>query len=232
MPYRVITLRSPSLLPKALTKVGVALEQSTIKALQKTARYGQTAVIRMMSKTVPKPEASYTYRNAWTVEKTKKGAILGNSALAAYFVEVGRRPGRMPPFSNPTDGILPWVRLKRFKFDASGAILKKKKARKQRKRKSPAANKVSNQRKKAASSVGSRAGSGESPRPKAAPRTAPAKGKQRKLQERFAFLVARKVATKGTPGRYVLARTMPLIEKRAIKEQRKALKIVTRKAGP
>jgi len=224
MALRPVRLKSPSQLPLAVKALGVALNNEARKAMVRTARFGHTAVVRMMSKTSPKPEASYTYRNAWTVVKTKDGAILGNSAKHSYFEEVGRRAGSMPPFSNPSEGILHWVQLKRFKFAKDGKI-QKRKAKKGTKKKSPAANRVANQRKKAASSSGP-----TPPKPKSAKKSK-GKGKMLKAQKRFAFLVAKKISKKGTPGRYVLARTMPAIQKRAIRETKKAMKKVTQKGG-
>lgn len=222
MAFRIVNLKNPSQLPIAVKMVGVALEKATVKALQRTARFGHTAVIRTAAKTKPKPEASQTYRQAWTVQKTKTGAILGNSARSSYFVEVGRRAGRMPPYSNPAEGILHWVMLKRFKFGSDGKIQKRKPRKKSGsgKKKSPAEQKVASQKGKAQKNAG-----GKPKKPSKA-----SLGK-RKAQQRFAYLVARKIAKKGTPGRYVLARTMPAIRKRAIKEQRKALRKVTQKKG-
>jgi len=216
MGFRIIRLSNPSQLPLAVKMVGTALEQATINSLRKTARFGHTAVIRTAAKTKPKPEASQTYRQAWTVQKTKTGAILGNSARSSYFVEVGRRAGRMPPYSNPAEGILLWVQLKRFKFGSDGKI-QKRKPRKSGggKKKTPA-----EQKGKAQGAAG-----GKPKKPSKA-----SLGK-RKAQQRFAFLVARKIAKKGTPGRYVLARTMPKIQKRAIKETKRALRKVTQKKG-
>ena len=225
MGFKTVTLQHPSQLPLALKSLGSALEGATVKALRRTARFGHTAVVRTMSKTTPKPEASYTYRNGWTVVKTRTGAILGNSALHSYFVEVGRRAGKMPPFSDPTQGVLLWVQLKRFRFDKEGAIKKRKKKKRKPgsiKKKSPAASKVAAQRKKA---------QGDGPQAKQPPRRRKAKGAQLAAQQRFAYLVAKKISKSGTPGRYVLARTMPAIQKRALREQKKAMKTVTQQGG-
>lgn len=208
---RVLVAR-PSQLPLVMRTLNQALQGAVRNAMIRTARFGHTAVVRTAAKTVPKPEATQTYRNAWTVTKTKKGAILGNSALSSYFVEVGRKPGRMPPFSDPKQGILHWVRVKKFKFKG-GKIVERKKRKS--KPKSAAKKKVAKVKKKAA-------GNG----PKPAKKPSKAKLKQIDQQKRFAFLVARKIALKGTPGRYVLLRTMPSIKKRLGKEIKKGLKTV------
>ncbi len=208
---RVIVAR-PSQLPVVMTALHKALDGSVRAAMVRTARFGHTAVVRTMAKSTPKPEASYTYRGGWTVVKTKTGAILGNSALSSYFVEVGRSPGRMPPFSSESEGILPWVQVKRFRFK-DGKIVQKKK-RKLKKR-TGAQKKV-----KAAKAKG------EGPKDKAIRKPGKAKGKQLAAQKRFAYLVARKIALKGTPGRFVLLRTMPAIKKRLGKEIKKGLKKV------
>jgi len=215
MGFRRVIVSRPSQLPLAMDKLSKALDKGVRGAFVRTARFGHTAVVRTMSITNPKPEASYTYRNSWVVKKTRGGAILGNSALASYFVEVGRRPGKMPPFSSETEGILPWVRLKRFSFDASGQIKKKKPGKKSGKKKTPAQSKVASKRQ------------GKGIKQPKAPR-----GKKKdEAQRRFARLVALKIAKKGTPGRYVLLRTMPKIQKRAKREIKKSLRAVSAKGG-
>ncbi len=210
-----VDLSSAKQLESRLTMLNLALDKGIKDAFVRTARFGQTAVVRTMSATRPKPEASQTYRNSWVVKKTKTGAILGNSAKSSYFVEAGRLPGKMPPYSSETEGILPWVRLKRFSFDKSGMIKKPKKRKPKKKKKTPAKAKVDGAKK----SKGIK-------KPKA-----PRSKNQDKLQRRFARLVALKIRYQGTPGRYVLLRTMPKIQKRAKKEIKKSLKRVSSKGG-
>lgn len=215
MALKRVLVSRPSQLPLVMRALHKSLHGATVSALRRTARFGHTAVVRTMAKTDPKPEASYTYRNAWQVVHTKNGAILGNSAISSYFVEVGRKPGRMPPYSDPKRGILHWVQIKRFRFKAGQIVQKKKK--KSGKKKSKAQQKVSATKTKA---------QGTGPKPKKVKKPGAAKGKQLQAQKRFAYLVARKIALKGTPGRYVLMRTMPAIKKRLGREIKKSLKTV------
>jgi hypothetical protein len=205
-------LSHPSQLPVAVSLAQKALAVATKRAMVRTARYGHTAVARMTARTRPQPMATNTYRNSWTVVKTKHGAILGNSSLQSYFVEVGRKPGKMPPFTNPAVGVLPWVHVKRL-----GLPQKKKRKPSQKKKKQ-----------QPTSLAGILAGGPQTSKPKK-----PKKAKVPKMppppslqQKRLAYLIARKVALKGTPGRYVLARTMPAIKKRLGTEIQKSLKVV------
>lgn len=49
--------------------------------------------------------ATGTYEQSFMAHETKDGAVVGNAAEHAVFVEVGRRPGRRPPL----DAILKWL---------------------------------------------------------------------------------------------------------------------------
>jgi len=105
-----VVLSSSRELKRAMTALGHEVEREVALAHQKAARFGATAVVRTSAKTSPRPRASGTYDSAWFVTKLEDGAVLENSAGHAYFVEVGRRPGKRPPF-NP---ILEWVYQKRL----------------------------------------------------------------------------------------------------------------------
>ena len=81
-------------------------------AMVKTGEFGVGAVQHTIRQTEPKPIATTTYTMSWAVTKTPAGAVLGSSAYHSIFVEIGRRPGRMPPIA----AILEWVRVKRLAF--------------------------------------------------------------------------------------------------------------------
>ena len=239
MPLKRVNLRNPSQLPFAVHQFGLVVNRQTVKAMVRTARFGQTAVIRTAARTKPKPEATQTYRNSWGTTKTRTGAILGNSALASYFVERGRRAGKMPPFSDPSNGILAWVIAKRFNFDEAGNISRKRRKPKGTARsaspepkKTEAEKARTKEQNAAAKSAGaSNAEDVNKARNKSRKAT---KRKQKKYEQqvRIAHLIARKIAKKGTPGRFVLLRTMPAIGKRARKETLKAIRQASRKGTP
>ena len=225
------------MLPLAVHKYGKAVNKELVQAMVRTARFGQTAVVATAAKTKPKPEATQTYRNSWGTTKTRKGAILGNSALASYFVERGRRPGKMPPYSDPSQGILAWVIAKKFNTDADGNV-----SRKQRKTKAvsptpaPKQTQAQKSQAKAQRAAAKAAGAGNAGAVNAA-RAKSKKATNKKPpkyqgQLRIAHLIARKIAKKGTPARRVLARTMPEINKRAKKETLKAIQLSGQKGTP
>ena len=53
--------------------------------------------------------ASHTFQRSWLSMPVRDGAIVSNKAEHAYFVEVGRKPGRRPP---PVSAIMEWLRHK------------------------------------------------------------------------------------------------------------------------
>ena len=105
-----IRIRSPKDLGPALRKLGRSMDAAMIVALRKTARWGAGQALMVSATTQPRPRASGTYERSFVVTKIPKGALLSNSAGHAIFVELGRRPGRMPPVAK----ILEWMILKRI----------------------------------------------------------------------------------------------------------------------
>lgn len=88
------------------------IERAAASACVQAARYGHTAVIRAARLIRKKPIATGTYQSGWQVQRLPKngGAVLGNVAKHATFVERGRRPGKMPPKT----AIIRWLRVKKF----------------------------------------------------------------------------------------------------------------------
>ena len=190
-------LSSPKLIPKAFKDIEKQINRQMVQAMRDAARYGHTAVLNQINKTSPAPVATNAYRLGWQVRDLKEGAVVGNSTIAAYFVEMGRKAGKMPPFSDPTEGILPWVKVKRFKFK-------------------PTTTKVVKQR---------GTGGGRKSKPRKPPKVKDPN--QKDAQIAFARIVAEKIAKKGTKPRYVLKNTMPKIDRRALTEIRKGLREIT-----
>ena len=187
-------LSSPKLLPRAFKELEKQINAQMIEAMRETARYGHTAVLQQINKTTPAPVATNAYRLAWQVRKLKDGAVIGNTTIASYFVEMGRKAGKMPPFSDPSEGILPWVKIKRFKFK-------------------PLTTKVVKQR---------GTGGGRKSKLRKPPKVRDPN--QKDAQIAFARIIAEKIAKKGTKPRYVMKNTMPKIDKRAVREIRKGLR--------
>jgi hypothetical protein len=147
-----IKLRSPKELGPALRKLGRRMDAGMVVALRKTARFGATQAVRVSATSTPRPRATGTYERSFVVTQLRDGAVLSNSAAHAIFVELGRRPGRMPPVAK----IVAWMIAKR---------------------------------------IASRGGS-------------------RAELERAALRIARKIGKRGTKGRHVMQRLLPIIRKR------------------
>ena len=159
-----IKLKHPRQLGPAVRILAKQFDRGVIKALQRTARYGATQAVKVSARSRPfRPRATGTYERSFTVVKVDDGAILTNSARHSIFVELGRKPGKMPPLKP----IIEWVKIK--KIGGRGLGRNKKGQFK---------------------SLGS------------------AKIKA------IAIAVQRKIARKGTKGRYVFLRTVPIMAKR------------------
>lgn len=250
MAMKRVRLASPAQLVLEVDKLQAQTKNAVVRAMQKTAEFGRTAVERTIAKTSPKPVATNTYRQAWAARKTKNGAILGNTARHAIFVEVGRRPGKPPPYA----AILEWVKIKGIKPRAFVEEQAKEKAARGRARTARSAarkrNAVSRQASKTLKDLSKRYDrpSGSRPKPPKTPaqkkaakqkskqranaRKAKAAGKLRRAQEAFALVVMMKIAKRGVTGRYVLARTLPKIGKYAKKQTKIEVKRMLSGGGP
>jgi hypothetical protein len=184
-----------------------------------TAKFGVTAVQRMIRQTSPKPIATGSYTQSWGWIKTRTGAIMGSDARHSYFVEAGRKPGKMPP----VEAILEWVKAKKIRFDKFGKVAVKRKKTALEK----AHNKTLRELSKRHDPAKPKKPKGSKPPvygPKKPRKPSKAARKLLEHQKAFAFMVALKIKHKGTKGRYVLLRTMPRIQKRAIRNSRIAVK--------
>lgn len=207
MAFTQVRLRSHRMFPAVMRQHGKKAEAAIQRAMVKTAQFGVAAVQRTIRQTTPKPYAFGTYSQSWSWKKTKTGAILGTDARHGVFVEVGRRPGKAPPF----EAILEWVKIKRLAIPKP--VPKPRRAGPGRKKKTKAELELDKAKK------GGKGKTGGVPNGRKKP--SPAALKKDKAQRAFAFLVQRKIASKGTRGRYVLLRTMPLLKKRADRELRR-----------
>lgn len=106
----MIQLHSMDQLRRELEALGPRVEQTVIKALRKTARFGVTANVRQSAMTRPRPKASGTYEASFVAIEIASGGVVSNTAKHSRFVELGRRPGKMPPFMP----ILEWAKHKKL----------------------------------------------------------------------------------------------------------------------
>lgn len=113
-----IKLRSPKDLGPALRKLGKGMDAAMLVALRKTARWGAAQALRVSATSKPRLRATGTFDRSFVVTKLARGALLSNSARHAIFVEVGRRPGRMPPVA----AILDWMIAKRIDKQIGAAL--------------------------------------------------------------------------------------------------------------
>lgn len=98
-----IRLRGAQRLPAAVER----LEKNIMRGLRaiayKAAGYARTRAQMRARRTGA--TASQTYERSFIAERTPDGAVMANTAEHAIFVEVGRRPGKMPPVA----AIMRWL---------------------------------------------------------------------------------------------------------------------------
>lgn len=104
-----VDLRDLGALQRALVALAQRIEQSVTRASWVAADWGLS---RAVSTTAAKGiSASNTFKSAWISRRLKDGALVGNSAEHAVWVERGRKPGRPPP----AGAILRWLEMKRIR---------------------------------------------------------------------------------------------------------------------
>jgi len=210
-------------------------------AMWRTTQYGEKAVYRAVARVKPyKPIASGEYRSLWQAKRTKKGGIIGNPTLQAYFVEVGRRPGGKPPLN--FDRILQWVIDKKLVQQAERALRKKKAAdaKEEDTRNQKTSAEVQKEQKAAEAAdrrvnpVTGGMGAADDAAAKLAERAAKAKlTRARNIRRKavpIAWAVATKVARQGFRGKFVMKGVLPLLGKRLRKEVRKSIRDALAKA--
>lgn len=93
-------------LEQKLKKLAPTMEKGLRAIALKGAQFGATRGVTHSRRAGIR--ASGTYEQSFVAHATEAGAVVGNTAEHAVFVEVGRRPGRRPPL----DAILKWLILK------------------------------------------------------------------------------------------------------------------------
>lgn len=104
----VVTLRSLKELERVIASLGHRLEQVQRMAAYSAAQWGIGKAVKEGNR--KKINASQTFNRSWLARRVKDGAILANSAAHAYFVEMGRKPGKGPPLAP----IEQWIILKKL----------------------------------------------------------------------------------------------------------------------
>lgn len=95
-------------LGSSLRAFGKAVAKAEVIACRKAAQRARSAVVELS-----KSEgiaASGTFDREWKIDKEPKGAVLGNAAHHALFVERGRKPGKAPPRA----AIVKWMIARRW----------------------------------------------------------------------------------------------------------------------
>lgn len=186
-----VTLTSLAQLRSALVKLGVAGEQAVTDAMRKSARNAVREIRETSRTTSPRPWASGDYETGWKSRNIPRGAEVINTSGHAYYVEVGRKPGKMPPESP----IVRWLIAKGIaKASTKGRAAK-------------------------AGSPSTRALGTGGPR-LARAKTRRVRGKAMDVFA-LALAIRRKIAKHGTAGRFVVQRAMPEIlrfQERALRE--------------
>lgn len=113
-----VHLKSLKDLERVLGSLGWHIERAIHNAAWKAAQWGEAQAVR--STTRSGVSASQTHARSWVSRRLKDGAVVGNSAKHAYFVERGRRPGKGPPI----EAIEVWIKLKRLMPDKPPKISK------------------------------------------------------------------------------------------------------------
>lgn len=119
---RTVYLRSPKELPAALRKLGKDVDRAVRVAAYKAALRG-TAMAAEAS-----PRASNALATSWRRSKLKNGAVIGSRSEHAYFVEVGRKPGKPPP----ADALLDWIKAKGLTVEVGKLKRKRRKGKRSR----------------------------------------------------------------------------------------------------
>lgn len=101
-----VTLSDVRDLRRVWPEVGRRIELGMVRGARSAAQYGASRAVSTTG--FLGISASHTFARSWLSMPIRDGAIVSNKAEHAYFVEVGRRPGKAPPASV----IAEWMKLK------------------------------------------------------------------------------------------------------------------------
>ncbi len=208
-----ITLRSVKELEHAIQRLGWRMEAAILKASHSAAAWGLTKAIRETQRR--RIRASGTFAASWLSRKVKDGAFVANSSEHAYFVERGRRPGRMPPLA----AIEQWIKLKRLMPDKPPKVSTQA-ARKAVIGKGPSGNiSGAKQRARLQRDVRLRTKIYKSPASRAF--------RHQLAIKAMALGIARKIARRGTRAKFILGKMLPALASRYRRDIQRELAKIT-----
>lgn len=110
---------TPEGLGALLKKLGTVMPAATVRGMREVGlRLQGDFVQKTIQSTDPIPVDMGQYKAGWQMTPTATGAIVGNTTKQATAVEVGRKPGKMPPL----EPLLFWAKRHGFKRWAGVAV--------------------------------------------------------------------------------------------------------------
>lgn len=110
---------TPEGLQALLKKLGTSMPQATVRGMREVGlRLQGDFVQKTIQSTDPIPVDMGQYKAGWQMTPTASGCIVGNATKQGTAVEVGRKPGKMPPL----EPLLFWAKRHGFKRWAGVAV--------------------------------------------------------------------------------------------------------------
>lgn len=110
---------SPEGLRQLLQNVGKKFPQIAVRGMREVGlRLQGDFVQRQIQDTDPVPVDMGQYKAGWTKTNNPTGCVVGNTTKQATVVELGRKPGKMPPL----EPLLFWAKRHGFKRWAAAAV--------------------------------------------------------------------------------------------------------------
>lgn len=110
---------SPEGLRQLLRNVGKKFPQIAVRGMREVGlRLQGDFVQRQIQDTDPIPFDQGQYKGGWIKTNNPTGCVVGNVTKQAVMVELGRKPGHMPPL----DPLLAWAKRHGFRRWAAAAV--------------------------------------------------------------------------------------------------------------
>jgi len=204
-----VHLRTLRDLERVIGVLGWHMEAAIREAAFKAAQWGEARAVRETTRA--RISASQTFARSWISRRLKDGAVVGNSAKHAYFVERGRKPGKGPP----VDAIEAWIKLKKLMPDKPPKVSKQA-ARKAVIGRGPSGNiSGAKQRARLNKDIALRTKIHRSDYARAY--------RHRLALKAMALNISRKIARRGTKARFILGHMLQALGKRYHKEIKREL---------
>lgn len=102
---------TPAGFKAALKALGGKFPEAAIRAQRDVGlRLSGDLIQKQIQATDPIPVDMGQYKASWSSHNTPTGAVVGNNSKQAVFVEIGRKPGSMPPL----EPLLGWAKRHGF----------------------------------------------------------------------------------------------------------------------